>query len=144
MYTGHVGGKGVPGGAVAATRLGAAFTCYCCESAAGSCGVRGILIIQGEMKLPATVTREPAVDCSVVDTASARAHEFSWRIDPAKKAAEDAWKPYDTKSYPSTAACNADCERLKRSQRIANRFLGTLRATQQAERQRARTETPCP
>ena len=100
----------------------------------GDWKLEGLLLIYGEMLLPRQVTRRPAVDRTVRDTASARAHEYSWHIDPAIDAVRTIVEPYENRSYGSEPQCQGACNEL-RSQAVS-KFNNTLRATQRREESR--------
>ncbi len=125
----------IPGGAVANTTItGVGFVCWCtCDSEGYRLQSR--LIIGGRMLLPRIVTRVPAVDRSVRDTASARRHEYAWHIDPAVNAVRQLVEPAE-KPYPTEPECEAECDGLRAQARDV--FLAELRRTQQLETARAR------
>jgi RHS repeat-associated protein len=120
----------IPLGAVAMTKVAAVLLCYCtCEG--GSYKLHGILRLYGSMLLPRTVTRVPKVDKSVVDTATARNHEYSWHINPAIAKARKVVEPAEARSYPSEEACNAQCKELQ--SKAPKEFNKQLQTGQRAE-----------
>ncbi|MGC4083212.1 MAG: hypothetical protein QM736_14160 [Vicinamibacterales bacterium] len=125
----------VAGTAVAQSRIGARFdcTCYC---TGGDWRLFGLLIVTGEINLPRVVERTPCVDKSVRDTASAKAHEYGWHIDPAIEAAQRFVQPFEKKAYASEGECKGTCNQLKSS--VPARFRDKLRQTQVEEVRRCR------
>jgi RHS repeat-associated protein len=122
--------KDIPTTAVAMTRVSAAFTCACrCEN--GSWKLEGILMLYGEMLLPRRVTRRPAADPTVRDTASARAHEYAWHIDPAINAVRALVEPYENRADASEGECQGACSQVRPL--AVKRFYDTLRSTQRQE-----------
>jgi hypothetical protein len=88
------------------------------------------------MLLPRKVTRVPAVDKSVTDTASARAHEYGWHIDVGVSAVRGTVEPEEAKTFGTKEACDASCSNLKK--RVPDLFRNTVRRTQDAENARAK------
>jgi RHS repeat-associated protein len=117
-------------GAIARSQVGAAATCWCVGS---GCDWRLFtkLILEVRVELPARVTRRPSVDKSVVDTASARAHEYLFHLAPAIRAAQDAAIPYELRTYRSESACLGACSGAK--QALLDAFWRVLRGTQRYE-----------
>lgn len=125
----------VPNHAVARTTLDAVtLLASCDQTESNAFRISTTLAMYGTMWLPRRVTRVPK-DPSVVDTASARAHEYGWHLDPAARSVHQLVQGEAAVTYPTRKECHARLRALQ--DRAADTFIAEARRTQ-FEEDRAR------